>query len=163
MPEPATRYFGDDGLWGSWPDREFAAQRRDVLLAEPVAEELLVGNAVELHPGICEVLCGQAGIEAAGAADQLGRAVAVQHPSDIGVVAWFDTACQRADLPADYVFQREDRADLHDDRRPAAVELGHLQHGLLAVRSCDEPFGQPMAHSREKVGEASRVVLAFGV
>jgi hypothetical protein len=38
MPGPASRYFGGDGLWGAWPDREFAAQRSDVLLAEPVAE-----------------------------------------------------------------------------------------------------------------------------
>ena len=88
----ACRCFESDGLWGAWPDSELGSQRSDVFLAEPVAEELLVGNVVELLPCISEVLCGQAGIEAAGEADQLRRAVAVQHPGDIGVVAWFDTA-----------------------------------------------------------------------
>jgi hypothetical protein len=39
----------------------------------------------------------------------------------------FTSRLQGADLPADYVFQREDRADLHDGRRPLAVELSHLQ------------------------------------
>ena len=163
MPEPVSRHFGGGGRWGARPGRESAAQRSDVLLAEPVAEELLVGNAVELHACISEVSCGQAGIEAAGEANQLRRAVAVQHPSHIGVVAWFDTARQRADLPADDVLKREDRADLHDDRRPAAVEVRHLQHGLLTARSGDDPFGQPLTHSGEKVGEAAPVVLTFGL
>jgi hypothetical protein len=145
-PEPAT-YFPGDSLRSAWPGHEFTAQRIDVLLAEPVAKELLIGNAVELDPCITVVLGGQAGVETASEADQLGGAIAVQHPRDIGVIAWFDTARQRADLPADYVFQRQDRADLREDRRPAAVEVGHLQHGLLTASSGDDPFGQPLTQS----------------
>jgi hypothetical protein len=53
LPESA-RHFPGDGLRGAWPGREPGAQRIDILVTEPVAEELLVGNAVELHPCLAD-------------------------------------------------------------------------------------------------------------
>jgi len=160
--ELACSFFAADGLWSARPGCELGAQRSDIVVAEPVAGELLVGNAVELLAGIGEVFCGQAGIEAMGEANQLRRAIAIQHPRGVGIVADFDTAGQRAYLAARYVLQRKNRADLHHHRRPAAVELGHLQHRLLAAGTGDDPLGQPLAHAREQIGHAGCVVLPFG-
>lgn len=85
MRELARSGFPADGLWSARPGRELGAQRGDILLAEPVAGELLVADAVELAAGFGVIVCGQAGIEAAGEADQLRRAVAVQDPRGVGV------------------------------------------------------------------------------
>lgn len=116
MRKPAGSQLMTDGLWCARPDSERGAQGSDILLAEPVAGELLIGHAVELPAGIGEFFCGQTWIETVSETDQLRRAITVQHPRGVGVVADFDAAGQRADLPASYIFQREDRADFHGDR-----------------------------------------------
>jgi hypothetical protein len=106
MLEVARGCFPADSLRGARPGCELAAQHTDILVAEPVPGELLVGYAIELPAGIGEVLRGQARIEVAGEADQLRRAVTVKHPRGVGVVAHLDAAGERAYLAACYVFQR---------------------------------------------------------
>ena len=66
MSDLARTGFPADGLWSARPDCELGAHFCDVVLAEHVADEFLVGNAVELPAGIGEVLCGQTWIEPGG-------------------------------------------------------------------------------------------------
>jgi hypothetical protein len=53
------------------------------VLAEPAAEELLIGDAVELHSCVSEVVRGQAGIEAASEADRC-QALKMPMNGDLG-------------------------------------------------------------------------------
>jgi len=45
----------------------------------------------------------------------------------------------------------------------AAVEVGHLQHHLLAVSSGDDPFGEALAHAWEDVRQAGALVPSLGL
>jgi hypothetical protein len=71
MGETARGCFLADSLGGARPGCELGAQHADIVVAEPVPGELLVGDAVELPAGIGEVFSRQAWVELAGEADQL--------------------------------------------------------------------------------------------
>jgi hypothetical protein len=79
--EPAGHCQGD-GLRSACPGRERGAQRINVVLAEPVAEELLVGDAVELRLAPCDGLSayafGGAGAKWSGCAGGVARPMAVR-------------------------------------------------------------------------------------
>ena len=56
----------------------------------------------------------------------------------------------------------EDGTELHDHRAAGPVEVGHLQHHLLASRGGDDPLGHALAQAIEDVAKSAGLVTALG-
>src|SRR5205807_10012942 len=120
----------------------------DAAESEPERGEPTVAQVIQTAAGIGIVLVAQTRIDASAEADELGRAVAFRSGRRVDIVARFNPGSQCVGLSAQYILEVENRADLHDDRLTAAVEVSHLQTHPPAVSSDDDPLGQGRPHLR---------------
>jgi hypothetical protein len=108
-----------------------------------------------------EVTSGQARIQPFSQVDQLIDGVALQSGRRIDVIPWLYPAYESNRLPSSHIFEVKDGPDVHGDRSPRPVEVGHLQHGLLPAGGGNDPFGETFAHPLEDVLEARHPVPAL--
>lgn len=139
---PAPRRLAD---LGAGPSGESGPEGGDLGGGEAEGCEPSVGYLVQAGSGVGEVGVGQARVDAAGQADQLGDGVPVHGRCGVPVVARDCPGCEGGDFAADGILYVENRPDVRGDRLGYAVEIGQMQEDLLAAGSGDGPLGEPGA------------------